>query len=119
MTPDARIREIRERLSRATPGPWRVRPDIGSIHGPDGKAIQTGGEHFTGEEPWANAHLVANTPSDLEYLLDLLAERDRQVRVMKNALEEIKRHKLSVHSEMEMRWNYECIARKALEDVGE
>lgn len=60
---------VKLRLERATPGPWRIRPDIGSIHGPDGEAIKTGGEYFKGDEPWANAELIAAAPDDLATLL--------------------------------------------------
>lgn len=90
MTP-ARLEEIRQRLERATPGPWkcwngygpipgaprlmgikRIGPDHeGGLHGYSGAGRDTDGDLFATE---ADAELVASAPT---YLSELLAEVER------------------------------------------
>jgi len=66
---DNRIEEIKERLAKATPGPWRD-GQIGNfrVYGPDGRGSDSGllSTAFNRE----NATFIANSPSDIQFLLD-------------------------------------------------
>ena len=103
MSPEGRLQEIRERLSKVDlpPAGWRIyKSDV--IENYHSSVCATIAKVYT---PGAQ-ELIANAPSDLEYLLDLLAERDRQVGVMRAALDKICAGDYSAL----------IIARKALED---
>ena len=70
-----RIDEIRERLDKATPGPWfagRFSIGAGEDRG-DPDAIPV--ERVALRE---DADLIANAPADLAWLLDTLARRDQR-----------------------------------------
>lgn len=81
--PDQRLQEIKERLAAATPGPWNVLYDDGSLHGTPEEYFVNFDAHrdSTNIEREADAEFIANAPSDIAYLLDLveLAQRARDV----------------------------------------
>ena len=80
-----REKRIRERLAAATPGPWdQYGTHVGSVAGyicaaaePSGRyvpsdfrPVELNSERFA--EAAANAHLIANAPSDLTFLLSVI-----------------------------------------------
>lgn len=99
---DTRLAEIRERLAKATPGPWeRDDPNTNLIAGrckaghydyvctvwrddvdhaicPHGRLEA---EAEANQE--ANANLIANAPSDLDYTLSLIEGRDTELATMR------------------------------------
>ena len=84
-TDTQRLREIQERVEKATPGPWsREKPPY--VDGwPQGSVIggtvgkQTIYTHHTGGTyPSADANLIANAPADLKWLLEQLAALTRE-----------------------------------------
>ena len=94
-----RIEEIRQRLDKATPGPWfagRFSIGAGEDRG-DPDAIPV--ERVALRE---DADLIANAPADLAYLLDTLARRDQRCEDLAASLDETRRDLL--HAE---RWEQE------------
>ena len=68
-----RIDAIRDRLAKATPGPWETVPTTGNaVASPDGDGYWTDVADRIESEP--DADLIANAPADLAYLL---AEMDK------------------------------------------
>ena len=68
-----RIDAIRDRLAKATPGPWETVPTTGNaVASPDGDGYWTDVADRIESEP--DADLIANAPADLAYLL---AELDK------------------------------------------
>ena len=67
-----RIEEIRERLDKARPGPWRAKSEQRVVY------VFAGDERLAGvgmaydEKAVANADLIANAPADLAWCLDKL-----------------------------------------------
>jgi len=115
----SRVDEIRERLRKATPGPWECDApeeddDVFDYHGNGGSEVVTkafgrednrvrdyghsrgdficdlnDGEYHmyrSAEEQFATADLIANAPSDIDYLLSELdrvtRERDKAAKVV-------------------------------------
>lgn len=72
-----RIDEIRQRLEKASPGPWQILPGNDRcisgtvISAADNRHIATATR--TTEER-ANADFIAHAPEDIEYLLALVEE---------------------------------------------
>ena len=66
--PDERLQAIRERMAAATPGPWGVYlhevSGVSAVLGPDREMID--------ESIPDNAEFIANAPSDIAYLLELV-----------------------------------------------
>ena len=87
------LKDITARLSRATPGPWRLKPqDPTKIHRgtvqveEDGRAIEVVAECYCGAyegHGLHNADLIAHAPADLDALVEEVerlrgeAERER------------------------------------------
>ena len=91
-----RIDEIRERLDKATPGPWKATyeaaDDWVSI---TGQGFYDGGHWMTCPEVATcegivgpDADLIANAPADLAWLLDALARRDQRCEDLAVSLDE-------------------------------
>jgi len=94
---EQKIAEIRKALDAATPGPWKwIDPG-----GYDRKKLV--GEHeimnfgasmsyleFAGQEPDdADAHLIANAPEWLRFLLDELDRKDEENRKLREELDAV------------------------------
>lgn len=62
-----------QRAEKATEGPWTC-SDIGSIHSPSGKPIQTGGPECESETCYANALHIAHGRTDVPELARRLKE---------------------------------------------
>ena len=96
---ERRLVEIRERVAKATPGPWRR----DRWDDPEVQVVAAGNEVVT----WHRAHvrqndtrvvpnheLIAHAPEDLSWLLDQLKERDEHRRILIESLQfERGRHK--------------------------
>lgn len=69
--PDERLEQIKERLAAATPGPWNVLYDDGSLHGTPEEYFVNFDAHrdTTNIDRPADAAFIANAPSDIAYLL--------------------------------------------------
>lgn len=81
MNKDEKIAEIRERLAKATPGPWWYDATCcnqwGEAHAGSVRAPELDGDFIVkvepdAERPEADAQLIANAPSDLAWLLSEL-----------------------------------------------
>lgn len=73
-------KKIRE---AATPGPWLLNEDIGSVHAASGESIATAGKYAdVPEEFYANAQLIAQAP-------ETQARLERALEVALKALKEI------------------------------
>ena len=75
---DERIKEIRERLGAATPGPWSVldlSDETGTDYTVEGSDVQIG-------PVWAlaDAAFIANAPADIAYLLEQVERLERAFR---------------------------------------
>lgn len=71
------IQEIKERWSKATPGPWKSissKYEPETIHASNGKMIAT----ISMSNSYANAAAIASAPADIAYLLQEI-ERMRKV----------------------------------------
>ena len=126
MTDPTRLQEIRERLSKATPWPW-VQTHMPGSHQiyaePTDANFEYSGEWIAECAVTTDQDFIANAPSDIQYLLDLLAERDRQVGVLRKALNHAL-GKFNAAIDDPDYWLRACsygaqLCRKALEDVGE
>ncbi len=88
------LEEIEARIARATPGPWRIKPNDGkNIHRgtvqveENGRAIETIAECYCGAyegHGLRNAELIANAPEDLASLIE-------EIRFLREELAEEKR----------------------------
>lgn len=103
MTPtDEQLREIRERLEKATPGPWdmfcgsKVRAIKGDLAVPIFESLAPIGWHKRKNlthkvlckaysDEWANANFIAHAPTDISTLLGAIDERDAEIERLKNA----------------------------------
>lgn len=74
------LKDIRERWEKATPGEWKAEREnchtggIATCHG-DGLPwweVWSDGWIVRGVDPAANAEAIANAPTDVAYLLDLV-----------------------------------------------
>ena len=94
-----RIQEIEARLAAASKGPWK--------HYINHTQIGDCAHVDMGYKEWlrnADAELVANSHSDIRFLLDELKRREEQVRVMKNVLGNVR----SMVDEYECRGDEDC-----------
>jgi hypothetical protein len=70
-----RLAAIRRRLTRATPGPWRALPS-GRVSDPEGIPVAQTPTTAELAEPTrqdlADANLIAHSPEDLTWLLELV-----------------------------------------------
>jgi len=86
---DERIKQIRERLEAATPGPWTVLYDDGSLHGtPEEWFVNFDAHHDTtniDREP--DAAFIANAPADIAYLLERVKTLESSARLTVTELE--------------------------------
>jgi hypothetical protein len=86
-----RLTEIEARLKAATPGPWVAgRPDMGTlVDGVESKWIYDQREQYVAvasgridgewEEVMANAHLIANAPSDIAWLIEQVRRLEQEL----------------------------------------
>lgn len=67
----SKIDKIRERLAKATPGPWQTGA-IGNwrVYGPDGRGKEVSGLVAKVLKSRENTDFIANAPSDIKLLLD-------------------------------------------------
>jgi hypothetical protein len=77
-----RIRDIRQRLEKATPGPWDGVTDHDEVMTffpvNFSKVAIDFTDRFNGQwEP--NIDLIINAPTDIRHLLDVIAERDAEI----------------------------------------
>lgn len=90
---EQRLREIEERVSKATPGPWRAvceataeetacGRDVYSLTGPEW--VEEGDYSFFGEH---DAQFIAHARDDVPWLLSLLREREEEIRRLRTLLE--------------------------------
>lgn len=89
MTDQQRIAEIAARCERATPGPWEYFDNgfDGEIRSTTARSkyigepkIICGGEPCEGRiDNCPDAHFIAHAREDIPYLLDLLAEREKEI----------------------------------------
>ena len=81
------IEQIKEALSKATPGPWSK----------EGCELWHRGESYGGDSPHAyigdlkmmqdrNAHLIAQAPTWLAYLIDELEKAQKEIHQMREAM---------------------------------
>jgi len=70
-----RLEEIRERCEKATLGPWLIKHQSGSLWAVKSKSSVRAVCYCTEDD----ARFIANSREDIPYLLDLLAERDREI----------------------------------------
>ena len=101
MTNDQRIDEIRERCEAATPGPWDDK--LTAVY-KDETAIRICGEFYNFD---ADAFFVAQARQDIPYLLEQLAERDKELKRLQKevaalAIESIEREKTLAKLEAEV-----------------
>lgn len=74
---ESRLAQVRERLSRATPGPWRCE------HSHQGAIVWAGDYEVTSSiwDPntivYADGELIASAPTDLSFLLRVVDEYER------------------------------------------
>jgi len=72
-----RLKEIEERLEKATPGPWEYNYRTRHISGVQGNAkrivLDVVNVFWGEEETHANGQLFAHAPGDLRYLLNEVA----------------------------------------------
>lgn len=66
----SRLNEIRQRLEKATPGPWTIKHRQNVITSDGRGATTASGLDGDNERNEANASLIANAPADLAYLLE-------------------------------------------------
>ncbi|MBY6273548.1 MAG: hypothetical protein CW346_15230 [Bacillaceae bacterium] len=81
---EQRLREIEERVSKATPGPWEAY-GVGGIHmdgTSDGYSVMTaaGKRLHSPYMTQADADFIAHAREDVPWLLSLLREREEQAR---------------------------------------
>ena len=87
-----KLREIRERLAKATPGPWKVwRPEDDDERyiiptRDDEKGFIAEADLRRKEVDW-NALLIAHAPTDLAYLLDRVEQLERVVKAARAVYE--------------------------------
>lgn len=91
MTPtETRIAQILERLAAATPGPWEVE-HVGphgayeggcNVVGPDGQWVANDVFAAACDDP-DDAHLIANAPADLQFLLAQVEEMGARLEATK------------------------------------
>lgn len=90
------IAELREKLAKATPGPWEAREapdgyfqDMNIIR-PDGLAVACAvmNGDITRTETWDNASLIVAAINALPTILDTLESQRREIEWMREALEE-------------------------------
>ena len=82
----SKIDEIKDRLAKATPGPWKAfkttdgRKLLGIGDANAEGVFDVGfGVWRDGDERDANADLIANSPSDIQYLLDEVERLEQQI----------------------------------------
>lgn len=87
----ARLQEVRDRASKITPAPWHL-VNGNEIHDRETKFNDNGGR--IGETPnlvaiekfpngSANADFIANSPADIQFLLDALEQAQKETRITK------------------------------------
>lgn len=85
--------EIRERLAKATPGPWYLGYDDNGFYYvraegmPSPYIVATGGEGGIDE---ANALLAAHAPTDISRLLSALDSANARIKELERTVEEMK-----------------------------
>jgi DNA repair exonuclease SbcCD ATPase subunit len=124
---EKKISEIREALERATPGPWEV-TNLGDVHiTKDYRMVD--GRHIamwiadmcedreTVDQIFADAHLIANAPKWLRYLLQQIEQQQAEIEAMRLSRDfEIKESNKAKHLLQQYREEYERL-RGELEQV--
>jgi hypothetical protein len=106
MTNDQRIAEIKARAEAATPGPWYV-PLYGFTIDTDEKHLLCMTGVSVSEQVDCDMRFIARAREDIPYLLDLLAERDAELKRLQKevaslAIESIEREKTLARLEAEV-----------------
>lgn len=92
---EQRLREIEERASRATPGPWEAY-GVGGIHmdgTSDGYSLRTarGRRLHSPYMTQADADFAAHAREDVPWLLSLLREREEENRRLRQIIADVRR----------------------------
>lgn len=117
---EQRLREIEERVSKATPGPWRAvceataeetacGRDVYSLTGPEW--VEEGDYSFFGED---DAQFIAHARDDVPWLLSLLREREEEVRALRHLLNEIECGTDDIREGLRGCGDHSCIVKKPL-----
>ena len=75
---EARMKEIRERLQKASPGPWKVVSGLFPDES-DGKSVAYEIEMPEPVISAGNKHFIENAPDDIRYLLDELKKAREEI----------------------------------------
>lgn len=89
MTPD-QLAEIRERVEKATPGPWQNRFDDNRVFDSKYRDIAIPQSSWVGiEQRNTNAIFIAHAPTDIRYLLSVIdAQHDMPSQSLQTAYEQ-------------------------------
>jgi len=127
-TSEARVKEIEERLQKASPGPWDALPEEvgkayirirGTVLGARYKIANVICPTYDGlpdreiEETRNNADLIAHAPDDIRYLLDELKKAREALRAIARRANE---SGIDILAERETIYAMHGIAREALKD---
>ena len=135
-TSEARVKEIEERLQKASPGPWIVptanihrvialhedgnpnlliveHPNESAWYGQDNISYFRLGSEEGGRQSAANARFIAHAPDDIRYLLDELKKAREALRAIARRANE---SGIDILAERETIYAMHGIAREALKD---
>lgn len=80
-----RIDEIRVRCEVATAGPWKDCRRLDGVPTVANKSIRICDAYKNNKQQWADAEFIAHARYDIPLLLDLLAEKDAEIKRLRIA----------------------------------